>query len=58
MLVRRAITAGLAAGVALHTGIFFTLSVGMFGPASVWGYQALLPWALRRPEAADDAAEE
>jgi len=58
ILWKRTRPLAVAAGVALHTGIFFTLSVGMFGPASVWGYQALLPWALRRPEAADDAAEE
>jgi hypothetical protein len=32
--------ATLAAGAALHAGIFATMSVGMFGPASVWGYQA------------------
>lgn len=32
----------LAAGAALHAGIFLTMSVGMFGPASVWGYQAFL----------------
>ncbi|MBX2797700.1 MAG: HTTM domain-containing protein [Myxococcales bacterium] len=36
----RAIT--LWVGVALHAGIFVTLAVGMFGPASVWGYQAFL----------------
>ena len=34
--------ATLAAGTLLHGGIFATLSVGMFGPASVWGYQAFL----------------
>ena len=34
--------ASLFAGVCLHLGIFFTMSVGMFGPASVWGYQAFV----------------
>jgi len=40
----------LAAGVALHGGIFFALSVGMFGPASVWGYQSFLDGARPLPE--------
>jgi hypothetical protein len=42
---------GLVAGVCLHVGIFFTMSVGMFGPASVWGYQAFLAdrWKRREP---------
>lgn len=39
---RRTRVATLLAGVALHLGIFVTMSVGMFGPASVWGYQAFL----------------
>ena len=37
---RRTRGAALWAGVGLHVGIFFTMSVGIFGPASVWGYQA------------------
>jgi len=42
-------TPGLVAGVFLHLGIFLTMSVGMFGPASVWGYQAFLAerWKVR-----------
>lgn len=40
----------LLAGVALHGGIFLTMAVGLFGPASVWGYQALAPWARPRRE--------
>lgn len=39
---RRTRLGALVAGVCLHLGIFFTMSVGMFGPASVWGYQAFL----------------
>ncbi len=40
--------ATLVAGVVLHMGIFLTMSVGMFQPASLWGYQAFIG---RRPDA-------
>lgn len=45
--------ATLIAGALLHAGIFVTMSVGMFGPASVWGYQAFLSdrWPPPRPTA-------
>lgn len=45
VLWSRTRTATLIAGVLLHGGIFLTMAVGLFGPASVWGYQALAPWA-------------
>lgn len=48
--------ATLIAGVALHAGIFATMAVGLFGPASVWGYQAFLPWA--RSQADDPSPDE
>ncbi len=43
---------GLLPGVALHLGIFATMSVGMFGPASIWGYQAFLSdrWSRGAPD--------
>lgn len=44
----------LLAGVALHAGIFVTMSVGMFGPASVWGYQAFYPSWPRRLDGGED----
>jgi hypothetical protein len=34
--------ATLVVGLGFHLGIFLSLSVGMFGPASIWGYQAFL----------------
>ncbi|MEO0602097.1 MAG: HTTM domain-containing protein [Myxococcota bacterium] len=45
VLWSRTRTGTLVAGVALHIGIFATMSVGLFGPAAVWGYQSLAPWA-------------
>jgi hypothetical protein len=48
VLWRRTRLAGLVAGVGLHMGIFFTMSVGIFGPASVWGYQAFLADRFRQ----------
>ena len=47
---RRSRPIALAVGVVLHLGIFLTMSVGMFGPASVWGYQAFWwdRWPWRR----------
>jgi hypothetical protein len=49
VLVRRTRAATLLVGVVLHLGIFLTMSVGMFGPASVWGYQAFLWDRWTRP---------
>jgi hypothetical protein len=51
VLWRRTRAVGLVVGIVLHLGIFLTMSVGMFGPASVWGYQAFWwdrwPWRGR-----------
>ncbi len=46
----------LGTGVALHLGILATMSVGVFGPASVWGYQAFGPWSKTRPGGKDQHA--
>lgn len=40
VVFRRTRPLALVCGVALHAGILATMSVGMFGPASVWGYLA------------------
>ncbi|MEN0061750.1 MAG: HTTM domain-containing protein [Myxococcota bacterium] len=48
VLWSRTRNATLIAGIALHAGIFLTMAVGLFGPASVWGYQALAPWSQPR----------
>jgi len=45
---RRSRAATLAFGVVLHAGIFLTMSVGVFGPASVWAYQAFFAERWRR----------
>lgn len=46
---RRTRTFGLLCGVALHAGILATMSVGLFGPASVWGYLAFGGFREDRP---------
>ncbi len=48
-------TAALVLGVGLHLGILATMSVGVFGPASVWGYQAFLWDRWPRPGPAHPA---
>ena len=58
VLWRRSRLWALGVGVCLHVGIFFTMSVGMFGPASVWAYQAFLAdrWPRTPVQDSSDAA--
>lgn len=49
VIIRRTRVPTLWAGGLLHAGIFMTMAVGLFGPASVWGYQAFLPWTRQAP---------
>lgn len=48
VLWRRTRWLTLGIGAAMHLGILVTLSVGVFGPASVWGYQTFGPWSRPR----------